>query len=148
MKSCAVPSATMHCGSASWMSFVLTATVTFLIGVNISSCSPSVIIAHLPLSFAILMICAGSASRQLMVRLCSCAADLAWPIYLSSDPNSYFSKRSATSGAYSHVTAISPVGTSICMSVFIVTSSWLISTWPRAFSKASRCLGVSSSRWL
>ena len=133
---------------AAWYApFSHTATVMFLISVKIPVCAPSVIIAALPEAFAMRQVSAAEAGSKQSFFSSFGAVGCTFPMNFFKDPNSYFSKRSATRGSYVKSTAISPLVTSSSMSVLMVTSSWLSWICPRAFSKASLCFGVSSSIW-
>ena len=141
LKSSAVPSATMQ-------SFPdMAAAVTLLTVVNIPGCSPSVMTAHSPDLIAALT--TAEASLSLKVSFFSSFGAVGWtlPRNFLSEPNSYFSKRSATSGVYSFSTAMSLLSTGMSMSVFMVTRSWLMLICPSALTNASLCFGVSWSRW-
>ena len=104
-----------------------TATVTLPIWLNIPASLLSVTTAQLPLSFASFAMASGVTS--LNVSFFSSFADvgLMSPRYFLSEPNSYFSKRSATSGEYAPVTSASQHFASRGTSVLMVTRSWLIS---------------------
>ena len=124
-----------------------TATVIFLISVKIPVCTHSVIIATFPEAFAMRHASVASTGVKQSFFSSLAAVGCTLPIYFLNDPNSYFSKRSATAGSYAKSTAMSSLVTSSSMSVLMVTSSWLMPICPRAFSKASLCFGVSSLIW-
>ena len=75
-----------------------TATVILLMPQKNPSCSLSVYMAQPPVSLALLIRAAGETSLILIVFFSLGDVGCTFPMNLRSEPNSYFSKRSATSG--------------------------------------------------